>query len=87
LNHFLLVHYFFLFNEQAQIRFFFFKFSSSRNRIEDSLCVELKKVKLEVILMVEAHRIFVFCSKKVMQQGLGRDKKSLRGVYFCVVFS
>jgi hypothetical protein len=42
---------------------------------------------LEVILMVEAHRIFVLCSKKVMQQGLGKDKRSLRGVFFGVVFS
>jgi len=52
---------------------------------EDSLCVELKKVKLEVILKVEAHKIFVLCSKEVMQQCLIKEKRSSRGVFFFVV--
>jgi hypothetical protein len=66
----------------------FFLKSSQAQRIEaeDSLCVELKKVKLEVILKVETHRIFVLCSKEVMQQGLGKEKRSSRGVFLGVVF-
>jgi hypothetical protein len=67
--------------------FFFTSFPAQRKKAEDSLCVELKKVKREVILKVEAHRIFVLCSKEIMQQGLGREKRSSRGVFFCVVFS
>ncbi len=39
-----------------------------------------------MILKVEAHKIFVLCSKEVMQQSLGKEKRSLRGVFMCCVF-
>ncbi len=62
-------------------------FKLKEQKLKISLCVELKKVKLEMILKVEAHIIFVLCSRKVMQQNIGRDERNLRGVFFCVVFS
>jgi hypothetical protein len=46
--------------------FFFSSVQAQGTKVEDSLCVELKKVKLEVILKVVAHIIFVLCSRKVM---------------------
>jgi hypothetical protein len=67
--------------------FFFPSFQAQITEATDSLCVELKKVKLEVILKVEVHRIFVLCLKKVMQQGLGKEKRISRGVFLCVAFS
>jgi hypothetical protein len=57
--------------------FLFSSVQAEGTKVEDSSCVELKKVKLEVILKVEAHRIFVLCSRKVMQQSLGKDSRSL----------
>jgi hypothetical protein len=67
MNHFLLVHYSFFFSEQAQTRFSFSQsFQAQGTKVEDSLCVELKKVKLEVISKLETPKIFVLCSKKVM---------------------
>jgi hypothetical protein len=47
---------------------------------------EPKKVKLEVILKVEAHKIFVLCSKEIMQQSLGKEKRNSRRVFFVLCF-
>jgi hypothetical protein len=53
--------FFFFSSAQAQTRVLFL-FSSAQAQgleVDYSLCVELNKVKLEVILKVEAHKTFV----------------------------
>jgi hypothetical protein len=65
--------------------FFFLSVQIQGTEVEDSIYVEFKKVKLEMILKVEVHKIFVLCSKEVMQQNLGKNKRSSKGVLFCVV--
>jgi hypothetical protein len=81
-DRFLLIHYYFFLNKQTQASFVFLSVQAQGTKAEDSLCVELKKVKLEMILKVEVYRIFVLCSKEVMQQGLGKEKRNLKGVFF-----
>jgi hypothetical protein len=39
-----------------------------------------------MILKVEAHKIFVLCSREVMQQSLGKEKRTLKGGFLCCVF-
>jgi hypothetical protein len=85
-NRFLFVHYSFFLSEQTQARFVFSSVQAQGTNAKDNLCVEPKKVKLKVILKVEAYKIFVLCSKEIMQQSLGKEKRNLKRGFFVLCF-
>jgi hypothetical protein len=83
---FLFIIIFSLANKLKQV-FSFLSVQAQGTKVENSLCVELKKVKLEMILKVELTKYLCVMFKRRHATKIGTRQKKLERGFFCVMFS